>query len=858
MKRLFTYLITTVATICFGSALTGLAQQQYDFRQDPSFYQHEAYQTGSGIGYNKYLVSDLPNENGEYTIRLETFVTGDVKEVAVPTDFVLVLDVSGSMLFDYTLGNTTYQNYYATTAAGSLYLEDNGEGDYANNRVKISQYGYTMFGYTESGGTIHWFTTLGHWTSFIEDNGNIQTDATQYETRYVYYAGDSEFPAGYYKVYRCRRRQSTSSSYWHRNLCIINTTATSGRKYRYLWNTGIQTTPNYNDATKFSYSSSDPLYEAGLYTTIYSGPIYRVPQRRDALLEAVQAFANLIATENAKDQWANGVTKHQVAMVQFGAGYSYGASDADNITERTGKDSYTKVIKSFTQVDNSNKGDFRKALNRSNFIGSTYLEMGVHKAKALLTDLAQDPVMAPLNTYGGVNRNKVVIVFTDGGISPADGTSVAAGNVDYFSRITKALADANTLKQTGVGNLNAKIYSIDLANADYAQAMLERISSDYTGATCKASGDYSRVNGVYDAATDYPTGTRVDTKYYQDASNTDLTTIFSNIAGENTGENTGSQMVAVDKMSNSFILPASLKTNTSKVKFYTMQCWGKKTIDGTEYLAFGSPILVPTRSALQHLWCQREDESTGIVDWYDAGPIDIDGTPESPLISYEVSDDLKTIVIKGFDYAKLWCGHDGTASHNNTVHGNSSTDKDINYDYIMPGYRGFKLIVEFPVMLEEDAVGGPSVQTNDGNNSGLYTADEHGNPTGTPLVKYPVPDVAVPVTLWIQKSGLKTGESASFTVQRKDTRVTGATYQDYTTFILTGDGTNTPEVKLLNLDPNFHYKVKETGWSWAYTRDTREPSTEDSDLTNNPVVFENTPSATTVKHAEAKATNILQ
>ena len=851
MRIHFSYIISAVAAICFASAFTAKAQP-YDFRHDESFYSHEAYQSGSGVGYNKYLVSNVPNSAGEYTVRLETFVTGDVKEVSVPTDFVLVLDVSGSMLFDYNLDNTPYPDYYATTAAGSLYLEDNGEGDDCNNRVKISQYGYTMFGYTESGGTIHWFTTLGHWNSFISENGVIQQDATQYETRYVYYSGDSEFPAGYYKVYRTRRRQNDSSK-WHRNLCIIRNTS-SGLKYRYLWGTGIQTTPNYDANTEYTTETE------GLYTTIYSGPIYRVQQRRDALLDAVQAFANLIAVENGKDQWTDGVTRHQVAMVQFGAGYSYGSTDADNITERYGKDSFTKVIKSFTQVTNSNKGDFRTALNRSTFIGSTYLEMGVHKAKALLENLALDPTMVPLNAYGGVNRNKVVIVFTDGGISPKDGTSGA--DSDYFYRISQAIADANTLKQTEDGKLNAKIYSIDLANADYAQAMLERISSDYKGVTCKSSGGYSRIDvgggvTVYDAATDYPTGNRVDTQYYQDASHTDLTTIFSNIAGENTGENTGSTMVAVDKMSNSFVLPASLKTNPSKVKFYTMQCWGKKTINGTEYLAFGSPILVPTRSALQHLWCQRVDETSGSVDWYDAGPIDIDGTPEDPLISYEVSDDLKTITIKGFDYAKLWCGHDNIASHNNTVHGSSPDNKDINYDYIMSGYRGFKLIVEFPVILEDDAVGGPNVQTND-SLSGLYAADSNGNPTGTPIINYPIPDVAVPVTLRIKKTGLKPGESASFTVQRKDTRVTGATYVDFTTFILTGDDTNTPEVRLVNLDPNYHYKVKETGWSWSYTRDTREPSTEDTDLSINPIVFENTSTTTTIKHAEAKATNVLK
>ena len=58
------------------------------------------------VGLNKYLKSTEPNADGEYTLRLETFITGSVSKRVVPTDFVLVLDNSGSMLEDCLYGKT--------------------------------------------------------------------------------------------------------------------------------------------------------------------------------------------------------------------------------------------------------------------------------------------------------------------------------------------------------------------------------------------------------------------------------------------------------------------------------------------------------------------------------------------------------------------------------------------------------------------------------------------------------------------------------------------------------------------------------------------------------------------------------
>ena len=76
----------------------------------PVFAQYEGHEdyvenTNKKVALNKYLVSNSPNDAGEYTLRLENFVTGSVSAHAVPVDFVLVIDNSGSMLEDCLFGN---------------------------------------------------------------------------------------------------------------------------------------------------------------------------------------------------------------------------------------------------------------------------------------------------------------------------------------------------------------------------------------------------------------------------------------------------------------------------------------------------------------------------------------------------------------------------------------------------------------------------------------------------------------------------------------------------------------------------------------------------------------------------------
>ena len=83
MKRIYNFLLAAVALLAFVPAVKA---------QD--------YTEQNGIAYSKTI--SKPDQNGVYTITLESFVTGSVtkKQQSIPADIVLVLDVSGSMAFD--------------------------------------------------------------------------------------------------------------------------------------------------------------------------------------------------------------------------------------------------------------------------------------------------------------------------------------------------------------------------------------------------------------------------------------------------------------------------------------------------------------------------------------------------------------------------------------------------------------------------------------------------------------------------------------------------------------------------------------------------------------------------------------
>ena len=189
-----------------------------------------------------------------------------------------------------------------------------------------------------------------------------------------------------------------------------------------------------------------------------------------------------------------------------------------------------------------------------------------------------------------------------------------------------------------------------------------------------------------------------------------------------------------------------------------------------------------------------------------------------------VKDDGTTVLrVTGFDFSANWCGNHGGED----------------------GFMGKELIIRFPILPKEDLVGG-IIPTN---TSKSDIRDENDNP----VEEFPIPKVGpFPVHIQIEKTGLLTEDSAVFAIYRK-LKEGGTSYETtpYMTVVLTGidaDG-SAVTADIVGLDPDYYYKIVETSWSWRYTPDVTELSTETQTL--NPFQFKNTLDTTvTTKNGE--------
>ena len=782
-----------------------------------------------GIGYNKYLLSTTPDDNGEYMLRIENFITGNVKATAIPTDFILVLDVSGSMLYDYRATDSAHPNAATPTF---IRKADNDSQPIDIKKLRLDdgqdrnyRY-YTYNGGALGGGTIGSAgSSIATWFTWANEN-NASDGNPANLTRYYYYEPDETF----YRLYKYNTVVSGTRRYYtYFDRVDADGNKTGERRYvvqgednNITTTTTMPTNITGNTQVMLIDNAGSKGYQ-----------LYRLGTRKDALKSGVNAFLDKILEENQKDDiWASDATRHQVSIIAFSANNIPTTVYSGALTDNT------RIAQMFHEITSSNVTDYEEWDELSKFTGSTYIGHGVTTGKNLLTNLQQQPNMQPLNDVGGPNRNKVMIVFTDGEPTGGRNTMGMACNAGV------------DIKATGAGKINGKIYSINLApNLSYAPAFLQHLSSNYPdGRVTNANSSSGPADATYSGTGD------PDGPYYVDATKLEegLEEVFRGIASNNTGA-LNTTLVAVDMVSDSFLLPFTTD-DLDRVTMYTAECiglTGDTIIDEQNNphaeLAFAKPIKVDERRGLQHLWVLRKN-SSGVVEWRDlggdGGRIDIDDD-----MTFRVSEDGTKILINGFNYADLWCGED--AFHENT---RQMASDDPNAEYALPGYRGFKMIFEFPIKLSPDALGGVNVPTNDPS-SGLYKADSQGNPSSIE-VPYPEPDLPVPVKLIVRKAGLTMGESANFTVQRKLIADDTAEYEDVLTFVLTG-GVSIPEIRIPNLDPAYYYKVKEGNWSWAYEGVSPEYSTENPSV-KNPIVFENNPIPNTPNHAEAKATNKMQ
>lgn len=352
--------------------------------------------------------------------------------------------------------------------------------------------------------------------------------------------------------------------------------------------------------------------------------------------------------------------------------------------------------------------------------------------------------------------------------------------------------------------------------------MMDYISSNFPDGQASATNTFTC------------TGNRASSDYYKDANETDLTDIFESIAQSSGGsaETIGSSTEVRDVVTSSFTLPEGADADDIEVAVY------KISSDGTSW---------------------TEDTS------YDTSGI-------SPVVGTNAEGN-STVTVKGFDY-----------SMDDTTKGAGDGNwVGIRYDSgNHQFYAGRKTVISFKIIVNDgdNPVTGGGTETNTAD-SGVYVLIDG---EYVCVNHYTKPATTLSVTIVINKTGLRHGESATFEIGRCRPKnwdesksledniaaieynaigkpvpslAADADWGNWSKVILTNKGADNALVTrtLVALDPYWVYKVEEDDWGWAYDLTGTATYSNTSEIAINPFNFTNKEKEAVVKHAEAVTIN---
>lgn len=558
-------------------------------------------------------------------------------------------------------------------------------------------------------------------------------------------------------------------------------------------------------------------------------------ERLNALKTAVNNFIDIINNNDLKDPDGNNREQrlgNRIAIVT----YSTNANNRTNGLIPLGN----------SLTDNSGVTSLKTIVNGLTADGGTYAHKGMEMAYGILS---------PLND---TRQLRTTVFFTDG-VPGLWGSWTESGNqynnniyawperqysqrygyyisqrVDTYNTANATINSANNIKNLADDSkgIISNVYTVSIINnpGRQTQVYLGKTSSNWLGATNMGnwSGTWNNDNTMWNNGN----GSRnPDGKNYAFTSTSQqgLNDVFETIASSSGGSDAdlgGSTVAVMDIVSANFMLPNG--ADPTQIEVYTAPCTG-----GTEgALTFGTPIKAKENTARYHKITRNPD---GTISWSEED-YDIDED-----INVTIPDGKKMIQVTGFDYASNFCGFENGVA------------------------RGYKVLIKIPVKMDPDAVGGANSDSNEPG-SGIY-ADLDGDGSLDPIVTYTPPKVDLPTNIFIEKEGLKKGESAKFRIERVDKNASeevksnpnSPEWEPVTTVFLTntvGEG-HKPLVKVRGLDPNYIYQIIEEPWSWAYTSEAITVTRTDL-LITNPFKFKNTPKTEIdqkIRHAESKATN---
>ncbi len=578
--------------------------------------------------------------------------------------------------------------------------------------------------------------------------------------------------------------------------------------YYYLSGNSITTTRPSNP-------SGVPLFSDARNTTIWTGVLHTVRQvdrgsKMENLKKAVNAFIDAIQHNDLYDDDGqrrldenNQPTSlgNQISIVKFASNKYYDSNEGYNSDDaptaagdhrQSNGYNFTEVVKGFTTTATDANVTSLKS-------SVSALRAGGATAADFGLNLAR--LLLKDIQESRPESNKTVVFFTDG--SPTYSSSFEDAVAGYA--IKNALPIKNTYKATvyavGVFSDFSTDEDTNMQEVEKVNTYMNRVSSNFPNAPDFAS-----------PSTPLPEAQR---KYYQNViTGTDLDDIFQTIAqasgGSGATEVTSESMVTIDVVASSFSLPYGVSADDISVTIApcTGQTRAKEDLGGGKerlYYTFG------------------EDKASTAYGL--------------PAIVPTVDASSNMVTTSGFDFSANWCGYDASASQ----------------------WRGYKQTISFEIQLNEDSVGGPDVATN-APESGIYV-------NGHPVAEFNRPVVKVPVSLWIKKIGLMGDDSAVFNVQYAHyeegvvpTSLPSSAWKSFTKVIVNSnspkDTDGNPMVKLVGLDPDYFYRIKEDAWAWTYTYVADGVQYVFGENQHNPFVFTNIPQPN-IKSGEATVQNVF-
>lgn len=514
------------------------------------------------------------NEDGSYTITLEAYATGKkvISEITkdVPTDIILVLDQSGSMKND--IGSVSFSAYTRDNARNGNLYDNRHNGGKSNLWHKLEDGSYVSVSVSRKEQVTYTqlSTTLVNYE--IDWKYNLTTDC------YFYYANRLYEKTGdtYAKVTLTR-----SGDWWN------------GYTYTYTFSDGTSITSSTDESSPnlaghaplytgtvddtqtvytYTYTDSNGVEQTiGTSTgqnTIFTTTLYQRTtsttgggSRLNAIKTAAASFVSAVAAKAAGADGDITTTadnvNHRIAVVGFASQSGHGNNTEllsisgwnsgnvgvayDNITAQN----LVSVVQNMDTA--AGQTMVNSAIEALNANGATQVDLGMDMAKRILNANPVSP---------GEQRNRVVIVFTDGSPTNNNGFQKNVAN--------DAISTSNAIKALGV-----TVYSIGIFSG-----------ADATNAGTEPNGDLGNNSSQMTAACNWfmqkvssNSGTPRNPSYYLSASDSaSLNNIFKQISDQiesgGSSSTLTSEAVVKDIISPQFTLPEGATANSIKLETY--------------------------------------------------------------------------------------------------------------------------------------------------------------------------------------------------------------------------------------------------------------------------------------------------